>query len=77
MSLPLILGFLWLVTANLAAMLPSRSHQERAVPVLIALGIPLLGWLTWASGPLWGLMFLLGGASALRWPLVWLWHRPR
>jgi hypothetical protein len=45
-----------------------------ACGVLIALGIPLVGWLTWEGGPLWGIAFLAAGASLLRWPLVYLWR---
>lgn len=73
----LILGCLWLMLANLIAMLPSRDHHWRAAYGLIAVGIPLLGWLTWTAGPLWGLLFLAGGASVLRWPLILLWRSLR
>jgi len=37
---------------------------------LIAAGIPLLGWVTWQNGPLWGMLALAGGAMMLRWPVV-------
>ncbi len=74
MSLPLAFGCLWLILANLIGMLPSRDYHWRAAYVLIAVGIPLLGWITLVSGPVWGLAFLLGGASILRWPLVYLWR---
>jgi hypothetical protein len=75
--MPLTLACLWLVTANLIAMLPSRDHHWRAAYVLIALGVPLLGWVTYVSGPLWGMAFLAAGASLLRWPLIHLWRRLR
>lgn len=74
MTLPLSAACLWLIAANLIAMLPSRDHHWRAAYALIALGIPLLGWLTWESGPFWGMAFLAAGASLLRWPLVYLWR---
>jgi len=77
MSLPLTFAFLWLIVANLIAMLPSRDHHWRAAYGLIALGIPLLGWLTWAAGPLWGMAFLAAGCSVLRWPVVYLWRWAR
>jgi hypothetical protein len=38
--------------------------------VLIATGIPLLGYVTWQTGPVWGLICLAAGASVLRWPLL-------
>ncbi len=74
MTAALIGGFLWLVVANLIAMLPARDQHWRAAYGLIAVGIPLLGWVTWTAGPLWGLLFLAGGASVLRWPLIHLWR---
>lgn len=74
MTLPLALCLGWLVVANLLAMLPSRDHHWRAAYVLIALGVPLLGWVTWVAGPLAGLLLLAAGASVLRWPVIFLWR---
>lgn len=74
MTLPLSAACLWLISANLIAMLPSRDHHWRAAYILIALGIPLLGWVTREAGALWGLAFLAAGASLLRWPLVYFWR---
>lgn len=77
MTAPLALACLWLIAANVIGMLPSRDHHWRAAYVLIALGIPLLGWVTYAAGPFWGLAFFAAGASILRWPLIHLWRRIR
>ncbi|NPD13829.1 DUF2484 family protein [Xinfangfangia sp. D13-10-4-6] len=77
MTLPLILGCLWLVLANVIAMFPTRDKHIRAGMVLAVVGIPLLGWITWSNGPLWGLAFLIGGASIMRWPLIWFWRSVR
>ncbi|MEY4984395.1 MAG: hypothetical protein RIR62_2661 [Pseudomonadota bacterium] len=74
MSLSLAAAFLWLVLANVIAMFPSRDHHWRAAYVLIAVGIPILGWVTYEAGPIWGLLLLAGGASVLRWPLVHFWR---
>jgi hypothetical protein len=76
---PLMLAFGWLILANVIAMLPSRDQHWRAAYGLIAVGIPLLGWVTYVDGPLWGLLLLAAGASVLRWPLVhlWRWVRPK
>ncbi len=74
MTLPLALGCLWLIAANLIAMLPSRDYHWRAAYGLIAVGIPILGWVTFVGGPLWGMVFLAAGASLLRWPVVYLWR---
>lgn len=74
MTLSLTLCLVWLVVANIIAMLPSRDHHWRAAYVLIALGIPLVGWVTYETGPIWGLVMLAAGMSVLRWPVVHLWR---
>lgn len=79
MSAPLILACLWLIVANVLAMIPSRDHHWRRAYVLIALGVPLLVWLAWAQGVWIGLLFLAAGMSVLRWPVIYLlrWARRR
>jgi len=79
MSLPLILACVWLIAANVAAMIPSRDNLWSRAYALIACGIPLLGWVTWVHGPVVGLILLAAGASVLRWPLRFLgrWVRDR
>lgn len=72
MSVSVILALIWLVVANVAAMFPSRDYHWRFAYVMIGIGIPLLGWVTWQSGPIVGLLFLAGGASVLRWPVIYL-----
>jgi hypothetical protein len=71
-QVPLIAACLWLITANVIAMFPSRDHHWRNAYTLIAVGAPLLGWITLTNGPLAGLLFLAGGASVLRWPVYYL-----
>ena len=77
MMLPLIAGCLWLITANLIAMFPSRDHHWTNAYILIEIGVPLLGWIGWTHGPLVALAFLLGGMSVLRWPVYFVarWFR--
>ena len=72
MTLSLILACVWALAANLLAMLPSRDNHWRRAYVLIALGIPLLGWVTWENGPWVGMLVALAGMSVLRWPLIYL-----
>ena len=72
MTTPVILGFIWLVAANVIGMFPSKRNHWPAAYVLIAAGIPLLGWITYTSGPWFGLFFFAAGASILRWPLRFL-----
>jgi len=67
-----ILACLWLVVANVAAMLPSRDNHWRRAYGLIGVGVPLLGWLTAQNGPWVALIFLAAGASVLRWPVIFL-----
>lgn len=73
----LVLACLWATTATLIALLPSRDKHWRAACLLIAIGIPILGWVTWQNGPWIGLITLGAGASILRWPLIYLWRRVR
>lgn len=79
MSLSLILACLWGIAANVLAMTPSRDHHWRRAYVLIAIGVPLLGYVTYQNGPLVGLLVLLAGMSVLRWPVIYLgrWVRRR
>jgi hypothetical protein len=72
MTTPVILGLLWLVAANVIGMFPSKRHHWPAAYGLIAVGIPLLGWITYVSGPWVGLLFFAAGASVLRWPVRFL-----
>ena len=71
-ELPLIAAYLWLITANVIAMFPSRDHHWRNAYALIAIGLPILAAMTYAQGLLPGLLFLAGGASVLRWPVYFL-----
>jgi len=72
MSLSLILALGWLVLANILAMLPSRDNHWRRAYLLIALGVPLLGFVTYENGPWVGLVVLAAGGSMLRWPVIYL-----
>ncbi len=65
---------LWLILANVIAMFPSRDHHWRNAYMLIALGLPLLVWVGLAVGWLLAAVFLVAGASVLRWPLIFLWR---
>nr|WP_256500377.1 DUF2484 family protein [Limimaricola litoreus] len=62
-------GCLWLIAANLAAMLPSRDNHRSCATALVVIGVPLLGWATYALGPIAGVGLMAAGASVLRWPL--------
>ena len=72
MSLSLILACLWALGANIIAMTPSRDYHWRNAYILIAIGIPILGYVTMQHGPWIGLLVLAGGCSVLRWPVFYL-----
>lgn len=68
----LIFVAVWLLAANVVAMFPSKDHHWKFAYGMIALGVPLLGWVTYQNGPWIGLIVLAAGASVLRWPLIYL-----
>ena len=79
MTTSLILACLWALAANLLAAMPSRDNHWRRAYGLIAVGVPLLGYVTFQNGPWVGLLVLMAGMSVLRWPLVYVtrWMRGR
>ncbi len=77
MTASLVLACLWVVAAALAAMLPSRRGHWPAAWALAAVGVPLLGLVTYQNGPWIGLVAMFAGASILRWPLWRLWDKAR
>ena len=70
MTLSFFLACVWVIVANISAMIPSKDNYWTRAYVLMAVGIPLLGYVTYENGPWWGLAFLAAGASMLRWPIV-------
>lgn len=74
MTISLTLAFVWALAANLLAMLPSRDNLWTRAYVLIAVGIPLLGYVVYENGPWIGLAVLAAGMSVLRWPVRYLWR---
>lgn len=72
MALSLILTCIWAIAANVIAMLPSRKSHWPAAYALIAVGVPLLGYVTYENGPWVGLVVLVAGGSILRWPVLYL-----
>ncbi len=61
MSPSLILACLWALSANVIAMTPSKDYHWRNAYILIAIGIPILGYVTMQHGPWIGLLVLAGG----------------
>ena len=72
MTWSLTLACLWGLAANVMAMMPSRDNHWTNAYGLIAIGIPILGYVTWQHGPWIGLLVLFAGISILRWPVIYL-----
>jgi len=70
MTISFVLALVWFIVANIAGLLPSKDNHWRRAYVLIAIGVPLLGFVTYENGPLAGLICLAAGASVLRWPII-------
>lgn len=74
MSPSLILACLWGLAANLIGMVPSKRNHWPQAYVLIAVGIPILGYVTYQHGPWIGLLVGAAGVSVLRWPALYAWR---
>lgn len=72
MSISLTLACIWAVIANVLAMTPSKDHHWRNAYVLIAIGIPIIGYVTVQHGLWVGLIVLAAACSVLRWPVIYL-----
>lgn len=72
MSLSLVLALVWALAANVLAMIPSKDNLWTRAYILIGIGIPLLGYVTYENGPWIGLLVLAAGMSVLRWPVRYL-----
>lgn len=73
MNLSLILAAAWAIVANLGALIPSKRKHWPFAYVLIAVGVPILGFVTYQNGPWIGLIVLAAGLSVLRWPVYYFW----
>ena len=72
MNTSIALAALWGIAANVLAMIPSRDNHWTRAYILIAVGIPILGYVTLQNGPWVGLLVLAMGMSMLRWPVIYL-----
>jgi hypothetical protein len=72
MTTSLILSFVWLIAANVMAMIPSTDDHWRRAYILIAVGLPLWVWLLMQNGNVVALLVLAAAASVLRWPVRYL-----
>lgn len=67
-----VLGCLWIVAANVLALIPSRDNHWARAYGLIAIGVPLLVYIAYSIGLFIAFAFLIAGMSVLRWPVVYL-----
>ncbi|NBT32095.1 MAG: DUF2484 family protein [Rhodobacteraceae bacterium] len=74
MTPSLTLALVWLLAANVLALIPSRDNHWTRAYILIGIGVPLLGWVVLQNGLWVGLLCLAAGASVLRWPVIYLWR---
>lgn len=74
MSLSLTLACLWVVAATVIALLPSKRHHWPQAYILIAIGLPIIGFVFYENGIVTALMVLVAGVSILRWPVIYLWR---
>ncbi|WP_170395656.1 MULTISPECIES: DUF2484 family protein [Ruegeria] len=72
MNLSIALAALWGIAANVLAMIPSKDNHWTRAYMLIAVGIPILGYVTLQNGPWIGLIVMAAGMSVLRWPVIYL-----
>ena len=68
MMTTLALPCLWFIAALISRVLPSRKERLWETFALIAVGVPILGILTWQHGPSAGFLALGAGATLLRRP---------
>jgi hypothetical protein len=69
-----VLICLWVLLAFVLAAFPSTDNHWRRAYVLIAVGLPMLMWVTWHDGIVTGAVALVVGGLVLRWPVYFLWR---
>ncbi|WP_224823320.1 DUF2484 family protein [Cognatishimia sp. MH4019] len=74
MTYSLIAACLWLLIANIAAMIPSKDNHWSRAYALIAVGFPIVGWVWWEAGIWWALGVLIAGGWLLKWPVIYAWR---
>ncbi|MEO0991240.1 MAG: DUF2484 family protein [Pseudomonadota bacterium] len=76
MSVSLIVGCVWGLTAAIVALLPMRRHYVPGVALLVSVPV-LLGWIVWDHGALVFALGLCAFTSKFRNPLIYFWRRAR
>ncbi len=76
MSLPLIIGCLWVLAATIVALLPMKHQYKPGLTLLIAAPF-LIIWIGYVHGWIFGVLGLLAFVSMFRNPLIYLYKRAR
>jgi hypothetical protein len=76
MTLPLIIGCLWVVAATITALLPMRTQMVPGITLLIA-APALMIWIGYEHGWVWTAVAALAFASMFRNPLRYMLARAR
>ena len=71
MSLPLVLGALWVIAGSITAALPMRLQRYPGIPLLLSAPV-LLIWIGWVHGFIWVAAGLFAVLSMFRRPLNYL-----
>lgn len=74
MSLPLVIGALWVIASAIVAMLPMRLQMVPGIALLVAAPM-LLVWIGWVHGWLWLALGLFAFVSMFRNPLRYFLRR--
>jgi hypothetical protein len=74
MSLPLVLGAVWVIASAFTAMLPMRRQMIPGIGLLIAAPV-LLIWIGWVHGWLWVAFGSFAFLSMFRRPLIYFARR--
>lgn len=74
MSLPLIMGCLWVIAATITAMLPMKQQMVPGMTLLVLAPVLLL-WIGLAHGLLWVALGLFAFLSMFRRPLLYFARR--
>lgn len=69
MSYSLSAACCWIILAAILAAIPSNDNHWRRAYFLMAVGAPILAWVYWQDGVIFGLIFTAAAASVFRWPL--------
>ena len=74
MTWSLVAACLWLLIANIAAVIPSKDNLWSRAYGLMALGVPILIWVWWEAGIWWALAVGVAGGWLLKWPVIYAWR---